>query len=106
MRTRNNLIQFWVSDDELQELNNKAEKCGLSRVAFLRQLIRGCTPKEQPPLDYYSMMRQFYSCGNALNQIARKANALGVIDAQHYEEAIKLFRKTVMEISKIVVDPK
>lgn len=104
MRTRNNLIQIWLSDDELQELNTKVEKCGLSRAAFLRQLIRGFTPKEQPPLDYYSMMRQLYYCGNNLNQIARKANALNVIDAQHYEEVVRLFRKTVMKISEVVVD--
>ena len=88
MRTRNNLIQIWLSDDEHRELNTKVEKCGLSRAAFLRQLIRGCTPKELPPIDYYSMMRQLYYCGNNLNQIARKAHALNVIDAQHYEEAV------------------
>lgn len=103
MRTRNNLIQIWLSDDELRELNTKVEKCGLSRAAFLRQLIRGCTPKELPPWDYYAMMRQLYYCGNNLNQIARKAHVLDVIDAQQYDAAVALFHKTVMELNKTVV---
>lgn len=106
MRTRNNLIQIWLSDDELQDLNSKVEKCGLSRAAFLRQLIRGCTPKELPPIDYYSMMRQLYYCGNNLNQIARKANALNVIDAYQYNDTVKLFRQVITDINQSVIFPK
>lgn len=100
MRKRNNLIQVWLSDDELRKLDTQVQKCGLSRAAFLRQMICGIRPKELPPPDFVPMMRQLYYCGNNLNQIARKANALNVIDAQHYEEAVELFRKTVIEISK------
>lgn len=105
MRTRNNLIQIWLSDDELRELNTKVEKCGLSRAAFLRQLIRGCTPKELPPIDYYSMMRQLYYCGNNLNQIARKANALNVIDVCQYNDTVKLFRQVITDINQSVIFP-
>jgi hypothetical protein len=104
MRTRNNLIQIWLSDDELQKLHEKVEKCGLSRAAFLRQLIRGCTPKELPPLDYYAMMRQLYYCGNNLNQIARKAHALGVIDAQRYDDTVRVFQETVKEVKQTFAD--
>ena len=48
------------------------------------------------------MMRQLYYCGNNLNQIAKKAHSLNVIDTQRYEETVKLFTKTVIEISKAV----
>lgn len=102
MRKRNNLIQIWLSDDELEKLSTQAAKCGLSRAAFLRQLICGFQPKELPPPDFYPMMRQLYYCGNNLNQIARKAHALNVIDTQRYEETVKLFTKTVIEISKAI----
>ena len=102
MRKRNNLIQIWLSDDELEKLSTQAAKCGLSRAAFLRQLICGFQPKELPPPDFYPMMRQLYYCGNNLNQIAKKAHSLNVIDTQRYEETVKLFTKTVIEISKAV----
>lgn len=103
MRKRNNLIQVWLSDDELTKLNIQAEKCGLSRAAFLRQLICGIQPKELPPPDFRPMMRQLYYCGNSLNQIARKAHALNMIDAQHYEETVALFRKAVIDINQAVI---
>ena len=104
MRKRNNLIQIWLSNDELEKLSTQAAKCGLSRSAFLRQLICGFQPKELPPPDFYPMMRQLYYCGNNLNQIARKAHALGVIDAEKYDEAMKLFRESVMNINCAIVD--
>lgn len=104
MRKRNNLIQIWLSNDELEKLSTQAAKCGLSRAAFLRQLICGFQPKELPPPDFYPMMRQLYYCGNNLNQIAKKAHALGVIDAEKYDEAMKLFRESVMNINCAIVD--
>ena len=103
MRKRNNLIQVWLSDDELSKLDIQAQKCGLSRAAFLRQMICGIQPKELSSPDFRPMMRQLYYCGNNLNQIARKGDALNVIDAQHYEEALKLFRKTVIELNKAMI---
>lgn len=105
MRKRSNLIQIWLSDDELEKLSTQAAKCGLSRAAFLRQLICGFQPKELPPPDFYPVMRQLYYCGNNLNQIARKAHSTGVIDAEKYDEAVSEFRKIVLELKRVVVDP-
>ena len=105
MRKRNNLIQIWLSDDELGKLSTQAAKCGLSRAAFLRQLICGFQPKELPPPDFYPMMRQLYYCGNNLNQIAKKAHALGVIDAEKYDEALNKIQSMIQELLKLYVTP-
>lgn len=51
------------------------------------------------------MMRQLYACGNSLNQIARKAHVLGVIDVQRYDEAVMLFRETVKNINNAILEP-
>lgn len=106
MRNRNNLIQIWLSNDELGKLSTQAAKCGLSRAAFLRQLICGFQPKELPPPDFYPMMRQLYYCGNNLNQIARKAHALGVIDAEKYDAVVNSFQKTVTDINSVLLGVK
>ena len=102
IRKRSHDLHLRLNDDEFGKLNSAVAKTGLSREAYLRKLIAGQQPKELPPPDFRLMMRQLYYCGNNLNQIARKANALNLIDAQHYEEAVKLFRKTVIEITKAV----
>lgn len=103
MRTRNNRIFLRLTDTELDRLNTAVQKSGLSREVYLRKLIDGIQPRELPPPDFYPMMRQLYYCGNNLNQIARKAHALGVIDAEKYDEAMKLFRESVMNINRAIV---
>lgn len=105
MRKRNNLIQIWLSDDELEKLRSQTAKCGLSRAAFLRQLICGFQPKELPPPDFRPMMRQLYYCGNNPNQIARKAHAMNVIDVQKYDEAVREFQRIVKVLNGAVLEP-
>ena len=105
MRTRNNMIRFRLSDSEVERFDRLVKKSGLSREAYLRQIIAGLQPRDQPPPDYRLMMRQLYHCGNALNQIARKANALHVIDAQKYDEAYADYRRTVEKITDAVIAP-
>ena len=103
MRTRNNRIILRLTDTELDRLNTAVQKSGLSREVYLRKLIDGIQPRELPLPDFYPMMRQLYYCGNNLNQIARKAHALGSIDAEKYDEAVAEFREIVEEISRKMV---
>lgn len=105
MSARNHDLHLRLNDDEYNKLCNLVSKSGLSREAYLRQLIAGLQPRDLPPPDFRSMMRQLYYCGNNLNQIARKAHTLNVIDVQKYDEAVRLFRETVAEINKEVLEP-
>ena len=105
MRRTNKLIQIWLSDKELEKLNNFTQKSGLTRAAYIRHLINGLKPRELPPSDFRPMMRQFYACGNVLNQIARKAHALNVIDEQKYDEAVQQFRETIHVLNQAVLEP-
>ena len=105
MRSRNNEIHFRLNDKELIQLDRLVKKSGLSREAYIRQIITGLQPRDLPPPDYRLMMRQLYHCGNALNQIARKANALNVIDVQKFDEAFSEYCKTVTRIEDAVISP-
>jgi hypothetical protein len=51
------------------------------------------------------MMRQLYYCGNNLNQIARKAHRLGVIDSQKYDEAVALIQKAIVALNETYISP-
>lgn len=103
IRKRSHDLHLRLNDDELEKLNVAVLKAGLSREAYLRKLIAGQQPKELPPPDFRPMMRQLYYCGNNLNQIARKAHALNMIDAQRYEETVSLFREAVKEINNAIL---
>ena len=105
MRTRTHLLQIWLNDEEYNTLTRRSRKACLPKSTYIRQLIHGLQPRDLPPKDYYGMMRQFYQCGNALNQIARKAHALNVIDAQKYNEEIAKYHDALTRIEEAVICP-
>jgi hypothetical protein len=105
MRTRNNDIHFRLSDQELAKLDALVARTNLTRQAYIRQIIFGLKPRDSPPPDFRPMMRQLYYCGNNLNQIARKAHGLGVIDSQKYDEAVLLFRNIVADLNRAILEP-
>lgn len=106
MRKRSIHIQFWLDKSEAQAFDKKVKRSGLSREAYLRHLVSGVVPNDAPPPDYYSMMRELHGIGNNLNQIAQKAHTLNVIDVQRYDEAVRLFEKTVKRITDAVLLPR
>ena len=105
MRKRNIALLFRRNRKEAEALDKRVKKSGLSREAYLRQLINGLVPRNAPPPDYYSMMRELHQIGNNLNQIAQKAHVLNVIDVQRYDREVRKFRQAVEQITEAVVLP-
>lgn len=105
MRKRNIAILFRLNRKEAEALDKRVKKSGLSREAYLRQLINGLVPRNAPPPDYYSMMRELHQIGNNLNQIAQKAHVLNVIDVQRYDREVRKFSQVVEQITEAVVLP-
>lgn len=106
MRKRDVHIQLWLNEKEAEALSHNAKKCRLSQSAYLRHLIMGYVPREPPPADYYAMMRQLYSVANNLNQIARKAHVLNVIDAQGYDKYACMAEEAILKITEAVIAPR
>ena len=105
MRKRNIAIMFRLNRKEAETLNKKVKKSGLNREAYLRQVITGIVPRDAPPPDYYSMMRELHKIGNNLNQIAQKAHVLNVIDVQRYDQEVWKFNEAVRKITEAVILP-
>ena len=105
MRKRSVHIQFWLNEKEAECFAEKVKKSKLTREAYLRHLISGNIPREAPPPDYYSFMRELYRVGTNLNQIAQKAHVLHVIDVQRYDECCRDFEKLILDITKAVILP-
>ena len=105
MKKRNVQILFRLNKPEAQRLDKQVKKSGLSREAYLRHLIDGVVPRDAPPPDYFSMMRELHHIGGNLNQIALKAHNLNVIDRQKYDEALRAFKTAVETITDAVVAP-
>ena len=99
MRKRNVAILFRLNKKEAEALDKKVKRSGL------RQLISGVVPRDAPPPDYYSMMRELHKIGNNLNQIAQKAHVLNVVDVQRYDKEVRKFNEAVRKITEAVILP-
>ena len=85
MSKRNIEIKVRLSRKEAEALQKRVKKSGLSREGYIRHLISGSVPRDAPPADYFSMMRELHGIGNNLNQISKRLNVHG----QMYETEIE-----------------
>ena len=100
MRNRNIKKQIWLNHEEDKTLKHKAEKVGMSEATLIRNLINGFEPREKPDDRFYGAMKLFHSISNNLNQIARKANTLGFIDAPHYQKEVEKLNTLMIDIKR------
>ena len=105
MNKRNIEIKVRLNRKEAELLNKRVKKSRLSREAYLRHLINGRVPREAPPPPYYAMKRELYRIGNRLNQVAKKAQTLNVIDVQRYNAGVRLVDDAIRKITEAVVLP-
>ena len=105
MRKRGISILVRLNTQEQQNLKKQVKKSGLSQEAFIRSLINGYVPKELPPLDYFSMIRELHAIGSNLNQIAAKANTTDHIDKTVFQYEANRLRKAVQDIIAAVTVP-
>ena len=66
---------------------------------------RAGDPRPKPPPDYLAMTRELHAIGNNLNQIARKAHALGTVDAARYDAEARRLEAALREIVAAVKEP-
>ncbi len=97
-RTRTHRVQVRLNDDEYDYFLYNLEKTGLTQEAYLRKIISNKIPhtKEVGKFEQ-DMLAQLYAIGNNLNQIARRANVMKVINVEKYTDAVKNFENIMKE---------
>ena len=78
-RTKAMIIRF--TDEELRTLTAKAKRTQLSREEFCRRILNDATVKEAPSADVRSMLRELRRIGANVNEVQKRANSTGFIDA-------------------------
>ena len=94
MRKRNRRVEIYFSDSEYEELMKKVEASKLSREKFCRMVLSGAQIKEAPPAEFYKLITEVRRVGVHLNQILRKANSIGLLDAPLIRDALNELRHT------------
>ncbi len=84
---------FVFSRKEHETLCKKAKQCGLTKSAFLRQIILNKPVKARPPEAIHDLYVEVNRIGTNINQIARSCNA-GIIEPDSAaEQALFLLQK-------------
>lgn len=102
MRKRKIAVLFRLNEKEAEALNGKVKRSGLSREAYLRQVIRGVIPRDAPPPDYYAMREELSRVREDLERIARGQEPG---DGPKCEEALKRLDEAVRRILEAVILP-
>ena len=106
MQNRTIEIKCRLNQKEADTLFNRVKRSGLPREVYLRQLINGLIPTDAPPPDYHAMMKELHYIGVNLNQVAKKAHMLNVLDTKRYDENVALLNKAVVDITNAVMLPR
>ena len=91
-----------MNEEELHDLQGKVARSGLKRETFIREILAGAKLKERPSMDLIDTLRSLQQINNNMNQIAAKANAVGVIDAEKYWRNVYELQNVTSELLKVM----
>ena len=106
MRKREHFIGLWLDDTEHKHLLKQCTLSGLNASALIRHSVMGVNIQPKPPDTYADLLRELSAIGNNLNQIARKAQMLNMIDVPQYRKAVGEFEAAVKTITEAVILPR
>lgn len=85
MRSREYQLHFFLSEEEMLRLEEMCARSKRSKSQVVRDLIRTGRVLEAPGPELHEFAVQMRAIGVSLNQIAARANSVGIIDADYYE---------------------
>lgn len=90
-----------LSESETKLLEDNAKQCGLSKTAYIRQLIRGTPVNALPPREVTDLYREINAIGRNINQLARSANA-GIAPGKSAAQALFLLKKIYEKLDVVI----
>ncbi|MBQ6360424.1 MAG: hypothetical protein IJJ25_04700 [Lachnospiraceae bacterium] len=97
-KARPHEVHLRLSEEEYRALEKNRAKCRLPQQAYLRKLCLDVQPKEQPPVDFFRVLKELQRIGNSLNQIAAVANRDRWMDADLYWENVKQLQNQMQDL--------
>lgn len=105
MRNRRIKKQIWLNDEEDYILKTRSEAVGMNASDYIRKLLVGYKPKEKPSEEFYVAIKNIRAIGNNINQIARMANARGVVDMLRFNKEVDKLDQLIIDIKNKYLRP-
>ena len=87
-----------LNEAEHKKLMELCQRTGLGSTRLLRQLITEAELKAKPTPELRELLRAMDRIGNNLNQLAHRANAVGLIDQAEWDRVKALHRELREEV--------
>lgn len=101
MRQRNRRFSLWLNNEEFDRLEKDAQIAGLKKEPYVRKLIMGNEIRPRPPDEFAKILRELSAIGNNINQLAYKANGLGVIYINEVQSVREALNNLYREVKKV-----
>ncbi len=101
MRQRNKRFSLWLNDEEFDRLEKDAQIAGLKKEPYIRKLIMGNEIRPRPPDEFAKILRELSAIGNNVNQLAYKANGLGLIYINEVRNVQEALTNLYREVKKV-----
>ena len=98
MAERKYKLTVTLNEKDYAKLNKLKKKTGLTTQAYFLKLFHGIQPKELPPSDFMEVLTVLRQISINMNQIAAKANTVGIINAEAYWENSRRLQEVISEI--------
>ena len=82
-------LHIVLTSEQYRLLSDNAERCGLTRRAYLVRLLEGTEVKARPSQEINALRTEIHHIGNNINQIARSVNA-GIARAEDAKRGLYL----------------
>ena len=99
-RTRNIHVGTRLNEAEHKKLLELCKQTGLGSTRLLRQLITETEIKAPPTPELRELIRAVDYIGNNLNQLAHRANIIGLVDKAEWDRAKALQRELREEVAQ------
>ena len=84
MEKKTERIKFWLTDEELKQIDRKAKKLGMNRSEYIRYLIANCKLVHTPDIDYESYYNRLKFISDEINTHLIFLNQTGTLDDQSF----------------------
>lgn len=101
MAVRTKELKVRMSDNEFDLLNEKVQKCGMSREKFIRLVLSDYQLKELPPIEYFMLIKELNANGNNLNQLVKLAYFQD-IDISRLNDVLNKHEQLLLELDRQV----
>lgn len=103
MRNRENKLYFYLSDEELKNLNDRVKELGIqNRSNYIRKMILDGYVVQLDTEPVRELVSLFRHCGNNLNQYAKMANTIGSFYAKDIEDLREEFGEIRTMMQKLI----